>query len=139
MMMSTRHHVTEQISTRKHAMRSTCGLVMHCKSSAFFHRSHRVITASRYIRPGRAYSLLTIDDCLALGSHFYTFLHLQATLDTLVNEHFYTGRLFIKMPRPSAPNLLKEMMKVIYEWYVLHSNEDSLGKYFAFKSVLCQY
>ena len=137
MMMSTRHHVTEQISTRKHAMQSTCSLVMHCKSSAFFHRSHRVITASRYIRPGRAYSLLTIDDCLALGSHFYTFLHLHATLDTLVNEHFYTGRLFIKTPRPSAPNLLKEMMKVIYEWYVLRSNEDLLGERFTFKPVLC--
>ena len=119
-------------------MQSTCSLVMHCKSGAFFRLSHsKVITASRYIRPGRAYSLLTTDDCLALGSHFYMFLHLQATLDALVKEHFYTGRLFIKMPRPSAPNLLKEMMKVIYEWYALRSNEDSLGKYFAFKLILC--
>ena len=138
MMIPTRHHVTEQTSTRKHAMQSTCSLVMHCKSGAFFHLSHsKLITASRYIRPGRAYSLLTTDDCLALGSHFYTFLHLQATLDALVNEHFYTGRLFIKTPRPSAPNLLKEMMKVIYEWYALRSNEDSMGEYFAFKPVLC--
>ena len=119
-------------------MQSTCSLVMHCKSGAFFRLSHsKVITASRYIRPGRAYSLLTTDDCLALGSHFYTFLHLQATLDALVEEHFYTGRLFIKMPRPSAPNLLKEMMKVIYKWYALRSNEDSLGKQTTFKPVLC--
>ena len=87
--------------------------------------------ASRYIRPGRAYSLLTIDDCLALGSHFYTFLHLQATLDALVNEHFFSGRLFIQTPRPLVPNLLKEMTKVIYEWYALRSNEGSLGKHLA--------
>ena len=70
---------------------------------------------------------MTVEDCLALGSHFYTFLHLQATLNCLVNEH-YAGRLFIQIPRPLAPSVLGEMMKVIYEWYEFHSNENSLGE-----------
>ena len=97
----------------------------------------QVSPASRYIRPGRAYSLLTVEDCLALGSHFYTFLHLQATLNSLVNEH-YAGRLFIQIPRPLAPRVLGEMMKVIYEWYEFHSNENSLGENSALSTtVLC--
>ena len=66
-----------------------------------------------------------VEDCLALGSHFYTFLHLQATLDSLVNEH-YAGHLFVQIPRPLAPNVLEEMMRVIYEWYEF--NESSLGE-----------
>ena len=58
---------------------------------------------------------MTVNDCLALGSHFYSFLHLQATLDALVNEH-YSGNLLTQIPRPLAPDVLREMANVIHHW-----------------------
>ena len=97
--------------------------------------SRQVKRFFRYIRPGRAYSLLTVDDCLALGSHFYSFPHLQATLDALVNEHF-AGNLLTLIPRPLAPDVLREMAKVIHNWLFKHLSSTELsGKY---PPVLCR-
>ena len=71
-----------------------------------------------------------------LGVRLYSFLHLQATLDALVNEH-YAGSFLTLIPRPLAPDVLREMAKVIHNWLFKHlsSSTELSGKY---PPVLCR-
>lgn len=63
----------------------------------------------RYMRPGTRHFVVTVEDCLAVGGHFYNRENFSATMIAIVYEHYY-GNSITNTAHPSSPIILFKLL-----------------------------
>lgn len=61
------------------------------------------------MRPGQPHFVVTLNDCLAVGGHFYSSTNYSGTLRSLVTEH-YVGRLVTNTEHTTSPIVLFKLL-----------------------------
>ena len=101
---------------------------MTCKSrSSFLHMPTGLIESNdSYMRPATPHAVLTLDDSLTIGGHFYCGLHYERMLYGLLWEHL--SRDYItNASHPRSPLLLfKTLTSLISE--IMQSKEPRRSK-----------
>lgn len=61
------------------------------------------------MRPGTPHIVITVEDCFAVGGHFYNRRNLTATLHALICEHF-NGKYITNVEHSNAGLILFKMV-----------------------------
>lgn len=78
----------------------------------------------RFMRPGTPHFVVTTEDCLAVGGHFYCRSTYSATLDALACIHFL-GNVLTNTSHDTAPVILFKSMEYWHSY--VQSGEQSEG------------
>lgn len=62
-----------------------------------------------YMRPGQPHFVVSLNDCLAVGGHFYTSTNYESTLRGLITERF-AGRMVTNTEHTTCPIVLFKLM-----------------------------
>lgn len=63
------------------------------------------------MRPGTPHFVVTVEDCLALGGHFYNKETFSSTLSSIALEH-YMGLALTNTDHPTAPLVLFKLLSL---------------------------
>ena len=83
-------------------------------------------SGTSYMMPGTPHAVLTLEDSLAEGGHFYSGLQYKRTLYSILAEHF-CGKYITNASHPRAPLLLFKTLMGLVAKMKYHSS----GKFFA--------
>ena len=67
------------------------------------------------MRPGTPHLVLTFEDCLAVGGHFYSTATYELSLKSIMHE-FYAGTVITNTHLPTAPIYLLKTLSYYHSW-----------------------
>ena len=80
------------------------------------------------MRPGTAHAVVTVEDCLAVGGHFYSNAAYELTLKCLMHEH-YAGTEITNASHPTAPVYAMKTLGYYHSWMLSQGKDGWQGKF----------